>query len=413
MELIIDFFSRALGSVVLASYDTAPIWVPLVLGVIAARTWVYYVRANHLAQQKWVVLEIKIPRDTFKSPLAMEVVLSALHQTSGESNWYAKYILGKSRVWFSLELVSIEGKVRFFLLTRPFFRSVVQNNIYAQYPTIEIFEVADYTSHVPYGQEESLWSLWGLEFALTKEDPYPIKTYVDYGLDKDPKEEFKIDPMTPMLEMLGSIGKGNQMWIQILVRATKKDNKKAGGLFGKAADWKKDGEELVEKLRKEYSKQEPKPGQTFAFDRTLTKGQQEEIAAIERSIAKPGFDCGIRGIYLAKGDTFDATNIPGMLGAFKQYNSNELNGFKPSNVTGFDFPWEDFRGMRLSEKKATLFNAYVRRSYFHPPYKRKSFVLNSEELATIFHFPGSVAETPTFERIESKKVEPPANLPVG
>ena len=120
MELIIDFFSRALGSVVLASYDTAPIWVPLVLGVIAARTWVYYVRANHLAQQKWVVLEIKIPRDTFKSPLAMEVVLSALHQTSGESNWYAKYILGKSRVWFSLELVSIEGKVRFFLLTRPF-----------------------------------------------------------------------------------------------------------------------------------------------------------------------------------------------------------------------------------------------------------------------------------------------------
>ncbi|MCR4306902.1 MAG: hypothetical protein NUV42_02935, partial [Candidatus Yonathbacteria bacterium] len=349
----------------------------------------------------------------FKSPLAMEVVLNALHQTSGESNWYAKYILGKSRVWFSLELVSIEGKVRFFLLTRPFFRSVVQNNIYAQYPTIEIFEVADYTSHVPYGQEGSDWSLWGLEFALTKEDPYPIKTYTDYGLDRDPKEEFKIDPMTPMLEMLGSLGKGNQMWIQILVRATKKDNKKAGGLFGKASDWKKDGEKLIEKLRKEYSEQKPKPGQTVAFDRTLTKGQQEEIAAIERSISKLGFDCGIRGIYLAKGDTFDATNIPGLLGAFKQYNSNELNGFKPSNVTGFDFPWEDFQNMRLSKKKATLFNAYVQRSYFHPPYKRKSFVLNSEELATIFHFPGSVAETPTFERIESKKVEPPANLPVG
>jgi len=412
MELIIDFFSRALGSVISASYDTAPIWTPLVLGVIAARTWVYYIRANHLAQQKWVILEIKIPRDTFKSPLAMEVVLNALHQTSGESNWYAKYIQGKSRVWFSLELVSIEGRVRFFLLTRPFFRNVVQNNIYAQYPTIEIYEVADYTAHVPYGQEGSDWSVWGLEFALTKEDPYPIKTYVDYGLDKDPKEEFKIDPMTPMLEMLGSLGKGNQMWIQILVRATKKDNKKVGGLFGKPSDWKKEGEDLIEELRKKYSKQEPKPGQTFTSDRILTKGQQEEIAAIQRSISKPGFDCGIRGVYLAKGDTFDATNIPGLLGAFKQYNSNELNGFKPSNVTGFDFPWEDFRGKRLSEKKATLFNAYIQRSYFHPPYKRKSFVLNSEELATIFHFPGSVAETPTFERIESKKVESPTNLPI-
>jgi len=118
MELIIDFFSRALWNVVSASYDTAPFWAPLVLAVVAARTWVYYARANYLASQKWTILEIKLPRDTFKSPLAMEVVLNALHQTIGESTWYDKYILGKTRTWFSLELVSIEGKVRFFLLKK-------------------------------------------------------------------------------------------------------------------------------------------------------------------------------------------------------------------------------------------------------------------------------------------------------
>ncbi len=38
-------------------------------------------------------------------------------------------------------------------------------------------------------------SIWGCEFKFTKGDGYPIKTYVDYGLDKDPKEEYKVDPL--------------------------------------------------------------------------------------------------------------------------------------------------------------------------------------------------------------------------
>ena len=99
------------------------------------------------------------------------------------------------------------------------------------------------------------------------------------------------------------------------------------------------------------------------------------------------------------------------MGAFKQYGSNGLNGFKPVNATTFDYPWQDYKNTRMNKKKATLFNAYCARGYFHPPYSRKPFVLNTEELATIFHFPGSVAETPTFERIESRKGEPPSNLP--
>jgi hypothetical protein len=59
-----------------------------------------------------------------------------------------------------------------------------------------------------------------------------------------------------------------------------------------------------------------------------------------------------------------------------------------------------------------MFNAYIRRSYFHPPYSRQPAVLTSEELATIYHLPGKVAQTPTLDRIESKRSEPPANLPL-
>jgi hypothetical protein len=56
--------------------------------------------------------------------------------------------------------------------------------------------------------------------------------------------------------------------------------------------------------------------------------------------------------------------------------------------------------------------AYKRRSYFYRRIARKPLVMSVEELATIYHFPGSVAATPSLERIPSKKTAAPANLPV-
>ena len=56
--------------------------------------------------------------------------------------------------------------------------------------------------------------------------------------------------------------------------------------------------------------------------------------------------------------------------------------------------------------------AYRRRGYFHAPYYSKPLILNTEELATVYHFPGSVAGTPTIERIPSKRAEAPSNLPI-
>ena len=59
-----------------------------------------------------------------------------------------------------------------------------------------------------------------------------------------------------------------------------------------------------------------------------------------------------------------------------------------------------------------MLDAYKRRSYFFKPHKTPHFVLNAEELATLFHFPGQVAAAPTLTRIGSKKMEAPANLPI-
>ncbi len=382
-------------------------WAPVVLGFIFVSIWLRYMRTKWIANIKWVMLEVKLPRDIYKSPLAMEVVLNSLYQTQ-VGQWYDQYFKGRVKNWFSLELVSIEGRVHFFIRTNIIYKDVIEAQIYGQYPAAEVYEVPDYTKYVDYKGKEGEWSLWGTEYTFTKKDAYPIKTYVDYGLDKESvKEEYKTDPITSILEFFGSIGKNEQLWMQILVQPTGKRFKKPGKWF-KKRDWKDEGEDLVEEIIRKSKKRTG--GENAPV--LLTELENSKIKAIERNISKLGFDCGIRGMYLSKGNTFNVSNIFALVGALRQYSSNELNGFKPSNATSFDFPWQDFKDIRVTKLKKKMFNAYKRRSYFYLPYKKKPFVLNAEELATIYHFPGGVAETPTFGRVDSKKSEPPANLPM-
>lgn len=387
-------------------FIASPIWLPILLVIIGWKLWVRYVRALFWGKQKRVLLEIKLPKEITKSPIAMELFLTALHQTGREGTWYAKYWEGKTRPWFSLEMVSVEGVVRFFIWTETAFKNLIEAQLYAQYPTVEIYEASDYTEGVFFDKDKK--GFIGTNFELAKSSVYPIKTYVDFGLDKaDMKEEYKTDPITPIIEFLGSIGKGEQVWFQIIIRAHKKEQIKKGTWFEKTDAWQDEAKEEIEKIRKEAT---PETESDYPAFPNPTKGQIEKIAAIEKNVSKLGFDCGMRLIYIAEKDKFRPLSTA-MTGITRQFHSNNLNSFKPSGLTFFDYPWQDYKDIRISKKKKKMLNAYKLRSYFYPPYQKKWFVINTEGLATIFHLPGSVSQTPTFARITSKKAEPPSNLP--
>jgi hypothetical protein len=369
--------------------------VPIVLLLIFWKYWLEYVRAKFLLEQKYVLLELRLPQEITKSPLAMEVFITSLHQTGGEGTWIDRYWKGSQRAWFSLELVSIGGEVKFFIWTRQGQRKNIESQIYGQYPNVEIFEAIDYAKDWKYDPEKN--DVWGCMFEKTRPSFYPIKTYVDFGLDKDPKEEFKIDPITPAIEYLGSLGQGEYAAIQIMIRAHKAEKKDPK--TGKMVDWKEEAKNEIKAKRGEDQNK-------------LTKGEKGALDSIENSISKFAFDCGIRAIYFADKNSYKTDNRAGITGTFRQYNANNLNGFKPSGTTSFDYPWEDPFGNRLKKKKVRILNAYKARTFFPPVYKGKPFVMNTEELATVFHFPGRVSTTPTFSRIVAKKSEAPSNLPI-
>jgi len=395
-------------------YFTSFFWVPLFFFYLVWDIWLTYKRSQFLAKQSYILLEIKIPRDVFKSPKAMEFFMESLYQTFGEANWYMKYWQGSVRAHFSLEIVSIGGAVHFFIYTRKGYKNLIESRLYSQYPGIEIYEVPDYTLPLQYDPEKV--GLWACEFELTKEDAFPIKTYIDYGLDKDPKEEYKIDPITPLLEFMGSLSQGHQAWVQIIVRAHKAEDKDPA--TGKMVDlkWKKEAEGQIKKIQeagkgeKDKETGKPVPG----TQRFLTDGETETIKALERSVSKVGFDTGMRVVYTAPKDIFSMDNVGGIVGGITHFNSS-MNGFKPTNIPAPKrkwFPWKDRPKTAVNLEKSILLDAYKARGYFWNEYKRKYFVLNTEELATIFHIPGNVAQVPTLSRIASKKSEAPSNLPL-
>lgn len=390
--------------------DWFPLWGPFFFGFVFYQAWMSYVRRHHLYNEDYVLLEVTLPKEQNKSPKAMELVLHAFHQTSVPGKFIGKFWEGRVQAWFSLELVSIEGEIHMFIWTPKFFREIIEFNIYAQYPNVELTEVPDYTNFLKFDTDK--FNLWGAEFKLTEDDPYPLKTYVDYDFTGGKDEDSQVDPMTPILEYLGSTRRGEQVWIQILIRAHKEKSK--SGSFFKTTDWEDEGEELVNELMKRDSDTKlPESADDKSVSPSFNEQEQDTIKAIERNISKLGFDCGIRGLYIAEEDQFRPVNIPGLIGSFKQFNAKGRNGFKPTRgMSQFDYPWEDYKDRRKNKVRRDLFDAYRRRSYFYPPYKRPSFVLSAEEIATIFHFPGQVVQTPTFKRIESKKSQPPSDLPV-
>jgi len=379
--------------------DAAYLWLPAITAYFAWKFWMYYVRLRYVSKIDWVLLEIKLPREMPKSPQVMEIILSAMHQTrSGVA--IDKYWGGFLRVWYSLEIISKEGVISFYFYIPKYYRRLVESQIYAHYPEVEIHEAADYTKEFigeDTDQSKGKWNIHAAEYKLSKEDAYPIKTYIDYKLDKlETEEEMKNDPLASLIELMGTMKEGENMWYQVLIRAT-------------PTEWKSAGVKIVDKIMKRDKKK--KEGEIIDFgSMILSPGERMIVEAIERNVSKLGFDVCVRFVYVAKADKYNHIVSNAIMGSMQQFNSLNLNGFKRTNSTNYvDY---FFKKTREGWKKKRMFDAYVNRSAFYKPYKRKTFVLNIEELATIYHFPGSVVRTPSLGRIESKKSEPPAGLPV-
>ena len=433
--MIQDFLNNNNINIIQVILVTIGYLMPIPLAFWALNLWHHYRQERFIVGIKWVLLEIQVPRDVTKTPAAMELIFSNAFFHQSAKGFWEQFIVGAPWLWFSLEMASIDGKVHFYIRTPTRLRDLVETQVYAQYPQAKVVEVDDYAFHVPQYSKNNDWNVWGCEFKKAKEDFLTFKTYKDFGdeMKTGVKEEFKVDPITPTIEYLGSLAKGQQLWIQIIIRQNKKTYH--SHKTGKHIEFNAAANEFMDKILAPYTRTQKNDNNVETFGKQIGMPEQLKpvIKSVTDSMAQIHFDCGIRVITLSNKkytneDQFNNLRRDARL-LFRQYSRPSINEIVRVNATQFDAPWSDPTGLALHKVKKRMLDFYRLRTFFHPPLqyaidypavlslffpsnKPNIFVLSSEELATIFHFPGMVSETPSFKRIETKIAKPPSNLPI-
>lgn len=394
------------------AFWTSPVWLPYLLFGVMRYWWFEYINLYFDLQQGRTTLELQFPQEMLKSPVAMEIVLTYLYQAANPDNLVETYWDGKRPPRFGLEICSFEGKVRFFISTPvKKVKNMWEAQLYAHFPGIVITELEhDYTGMIPW--DTSRYSYFSLRFGLKRPDILPIKTYIDYGLDKDPKEEYKIDPLASLIEFLSYMKKGEYLWVQLRIYAHREEIFKTGSMHPHA-DWVPDIKAKINELL-----QRDKDGKgAFETESSprVSPGERELVAALERNASKFAFNAGLRVMYIAENASYNPSErISAIISMWRPFEDKSRNGIGMKWRTDFDWNWwQDPTGRRRLSNKKKEFREYKLRYFNKKDRGDKPFVLSTEEIATLFHPVGEAVRTPTLERIPSSRSEPPANLPRG
>lgn len=358
------------------------VWMPIV-AVLVFLTWRNYRRIEEFTPAESVLLVLEIPRTNDKQELAAEQLFASLHGILRDNKELR--LSGGQQEHISFEIASVNGQIRFYVWVPKTLQSFVEGQIYSQYPTVQIHQAnEDYTEH-----ERDHEVAYSTELTLTTDEFLPIRTF----------QNFEVDPLAGITGTLAKLETtGEELWIQVLARPIPDDwqhaadryinNIKSGrGLslpgLGGSMQW------IVGILGALWQPPEQGVGQSTAVE--LSDRDKTRISEAEKKATKLGYEVKIRLVYMGESNTNAKLRMQALVGTFKQFNSTNLNGFRA--VKGAF-------GKEFLEK-------YRKRAFYGD-----GFILNIEELASVFHLPHTNVETPNIVWASAKTAEPPSKLPV-
>lgn len=290
---------------------------------------------------------------------------------------------------FTFEIISAQGFVYFYAAVPIGLVEVVRQAIVSAYPSARLEEAEE---HNIFNVSGKISGTTGGELALKEPFAYPISTYQD----------LKRDAMQAMLNALSTVGKEDGAAIQILMRPADPSWRRAAHSLAAAkrkGNDSKGGSAKAFGLAKEVGTAFYKPPESKSEGGSdkheLSEHEQTVLNAIDDKTRYPAYEVLIRLVASSNVSQKSHTILNNMVAAFSLFDAPGKNGFKYEPAKDVD----------------ELVTAYVMKFF---PQERNKTILNSVELATIFHFPDQRSiPTSQLERQDSKQVDGPRNMPEG
>lgn len=446
-KIFIDSFGWLILLIIIFLIPPLRIWwwffTPIILLFHLKTLYLWWISWDYwYPKNKWVVLKLIPPKEVLAPFSAMEDVFSTAWSVLDKANWREIWCEGEfsfAPFWLSWEIASIEGKVNFYVRCLRDHQRMIESVLYSHYPELEIVEVEDYTKIVPHNIPNEDWDLYGEDYILLKEDCYPIKTYSKFFEPSAERirEEKRIDPIISLLENMSSLGPGEHAWLQIITtpfldieipwkakaqtlitKLSRRPTPKSKSILESFLEALPSFSEFSSALPGVPSTQEkaisPAVSESGEKEMIITPGEREVLSAIEEKIKKLAFKVNIRGVYIAKRDCWNPAHSKIVRSYFPHFSTSHLNSFFFLTSTRPKIHYI-MRERRKYLRQRKVFKCYLLRVPASYPRLNGpgNIILNTEELATIFHFPTKITGTslPSMSRIEAKKGGPPLDLP--
>jgi len=321
-------------------------------------------------------------RDLMEEVLSQAQVMYNIIASTATKGFKSK-IYGQRHL--SFEMVAYGGLVHYYTVVPSVLVDVVRQAIAAAYPSARLEEVAE---HNVFSQVGKMSGTIGGEFTLKKSFVYPIATY----------QESKRDASRALLNALSAASREDGVAIQFMVRParegwtkssvsaaekiTKDKGKKKAGFGGVIAP-----KDLMEALWRPPENKEVK-----SEDKQLTSLEQSTVEAIEEKTRYPGYEVLVRVVVSSNTAAHSQVLLKNVVAAFALFDSPSFNGFK----------------FAVTKNVEELVTAYIFRFF---PQTITQNVLNSVELATLFHLPNQkTIPTSQVQRQMSKQVDGPTQI---
>lgn len=331
--------------------------VLLVLPIIFGAALVYMLvqwlrfRGREKYSLGFVILKVLLPKDNEIKIDAAEQMFASLYslKNSGVSSFF------KPEDHFSFEIVALKESIAFYVAVPGELKDHIEKQIYGAYPSAEIEEVEEYNIFSQ-GGKVAFASL-----TLSSASYFPIKTYKD----------LPTDGLSLLTSALSKMDEGEGAIVQFLLEPA-------------GEGWQHAGEKFVSETKKRES--DPQKA-SYTHD-------PKKLDAIDTKAQKPGFHTSIRVVVSAPDAIRANSHLTNIVGSFAQFSS----------------PFNSFKKGQILFKQLFMIDFLYR---YLPLFRKGCAILNSEELATIFHFPNKTVETHHINWLKAKNAPAPAQIPTN